>query len=116
MGGARARSRLQVADISEIQIETYHLAVEMNGTDPSRWAPQTRETADHSLPYILAIALIDGEISSLSFLEKRLTDPALRQLMSKIKVSEDKALTAQYPEAAPCRVKIRLNNGEEIVS
>ena len=114
--GLDIRTRLRVPDISEIQIETYRLAVEMNGTDPSRWAPQTRETADHSLPYVLAVALIDGEITSQSFLEKRLTDPAVVDLMRKVKVQENAELTAQYPDAAPCRLKIRLKTGKEIVT
>ena len=114
--GLDARPRLRIEDIRQIQIETYRTAVEMNGTDPSRWAPRTRETADHSLPYILAIALLDGTVSAQSFLEARLTDPAVLALMSKIKVSEDPSLTAQYPASAPCRVKIRLAVGSEIIS
>ena len=58
--GLDIRARLRVQDISEIRIETYRLAVEICGSDPSRWAPKTHETADHSLPYVLAIALLDG--------------------------------------------------------
>jgi len=114
--GLDARPRLRVDDIRDIQIETYRLAVEMNGTDPSRWAPKTRETADHSLPYILAIALLDGAVSAQSFLEARLKDPAVLGLMSRIKVSEDTSLTAQYPASAPCRVTIRLADGSNVVS
>lgn len=114
--GLDIRTRLRLPDISEIRVETYEQAVRMNGTDPSRWAPKTHETADHSLPYILAIALIDGAITSQSFMEKRLTDPAVLGLMGKMKILEDAEMTAQYPEAAPCRLTIRLKTGEEIVS
>ncbi len=114
--GLDARKHVKVQDISAIEIESYYLAVDMNGTDASRWSPQTRETADHSLPYILAVALIDGSVNAQSFLEKRLFDPAVLELMQKITVREDPALTACYPREVPCRLKIRLKNGEQFVN
>ena len=35
---------------------------EIIGQDPEKWAPRTRETADHSLLYCTAVALLDGEV------------------------------------------------------
>ena len=57
------RSRVSVNDIREIHVESYRGAVAMMGNDPSRWAPASRETADHSMPYVIAIALLDGAIT-----------------------------------------------------
>ncbi len=74
-------------------------AVMMMGGDPSRWAPTTRETADHSLPYCVSVALLDGKVTNESFADARLRDPAIANLMRKVKVREDTALTARYPEA-----------------
>jgi 2-methylcitrate dehydratase len=113
--GLDLRAKVKLDEIADLRIDTYRTAVDMNGTDPSRWAPQTRETADHSLPYVLAAVLKDGEITEHSFAGDKLTDPALRALMQKIKVFEDPALTAQYPQSAPCRVTARLASGREIV-
>lgn len=110
------RGRLRVEDISEIQVETYHEAVSMMGTDPSRWAPTTRETADHSLPYVVAIALLDGEVTPRSFRNERLADPAVASIVRKVRVSEDPALSAQHPELAPCRLTIRTLAGKEIAT
>jgi 2-methylcitrate dehydratase len=84
----------------------------MMGADPSRWAPTTRETADHSLPYCVAIALLDGEVTAGSFASSRLQDPAVVSLMRKVKVSESPELSDQYPEAVPSRVSIHLLSGE----
>ena len=96
----------------EIRIDTYHTAVMMMGGDPDRWAPATRETADHSLPYCVAIALLDGEVTAQSFTQERLQDPAVQGLMRMVKVTEDAALCAQYPESVPSRVSIKTAGGE----
>ena len=109
----RERIKLDALDdIAEIHAEGYGAAVFMMGADASRWAPATRETADHSLPYCIAIALIDGAVTRDSFADARLRDPAIAALMQKVKVSEDPALSARYPEGAPGRVTIRLRSGE----
>jgi 2-methylcitrate dehydratase len=89
----------------------YRTAVHMMGNDPSRWAPATRETADHSLPYVVAIALLDGEVTAQSFAPARLTDPAVAALMKKVTVTEDAKLSAQYPESSGSRVDVRLASG-----
>lgn len=109
------RERVDLKQIEEIQVDGYQVAVFMMGGDASRWAPTTRETADHSLPYCVAIGLLDGELTSASFADERLRDPAVAELMRKVKVSEDPALSAQYPEGAPGRVSIRMKSGEKHV-
>lgn len=106
------RDRVNVQQIEAIEVEGYGTAVFMMGGDASRWAPATRETADHSLPYCVAIALIDGKVTRDSFAEARLRDPAIAELMRKVKVAENPVLSAQYPEGAPGRVTIRTRSGE----
>jgi 2-methylcitrate dehydratase len=108
--------RVDLQQIAEIQVDAYQVAVFMMGNEASRWAPTTRETADHSLPYCVAIALLDGRLGRDSFAEERLRDPAVAGLMRKVRVAEDPALTAQYPEGAPGRVTIRMRSGETLVS
>lgn len=76
--------------------------------------PLTRETADHSLAYIVASALLDGDVTIDSFDEVRRRDPVLRQLMGRIGVHEDPALTAAHAGEIPrwpSRVEIRLRDG-----
>ncbi len=53
-----------LATIQSIEIATFRVAVEIIGKDPEKWRPKTRETADHSLPYCTAVALINGKISA----------------------------------------------------
>lgn len=111
-----AAQRVDLQQIEEIRVDAYQVAVFMMGNDASRWAPTTRETADHSLPYCVAIALLDGKLLRDSFADERLRDPAVAELMCKVKVTEDPALTAQYPEGAPGRVTIRMRTGETHVA
>jgi len=110
------RDRFQCSDISAIHVESYKTAVLMMGSDTSRWTPTTRETADHSLPYCVAIALLDGEITGHSFSNDRLVDPAVISLMKKVTVTEDVDLSNWYPDGAPGRVSITLHNGEVLTS
>ena len=106
------REALAVDRIEDIQVDTYQTAVMMMGGDASRWAPTTRETADHSLPYCIAVALVEGKVNDDSFADARLTDPALAKLMQKVKVREDARLSGLYPEGSPGRVTIRMQSGE----
>ena len=104
------------ARIASIEIATFKTAVEIIGQDPEKWRPRTRETADHSLPYCTAVALIDGDVSADQFSEARLHDPALLDLVSRTTVVEDPSLTAGYPAGIPNRVTVTLVDGTTLVA
>jgi 2-methylcitrate dehydratase len=102
--------------IRSIEIATFRTAVEIIGQDPEKWRPQTRETADHSLPYCTAVALVDGEVSARQFTPERLADPALLDLVARTSVVEDPKLTAGYPSGIPNRVRVTLDDGSVVES
>lgn len=111
--------RRQIDDpkrIREIEIATFRTAVEIIGKDPEKWRPQTRETADHSLPYCTAVALVDGAITADQFTSERLRDPALLDLVARTRVVEDAKLTAGYPAGIPNRVTVTLDDGRKLVA
>jgi 2-methylcitrate dehydratase len=104
----------QVGDlsrISRIEIETTQTGYVTAGKDRQKWAPETSETADHSLPYIVARAMLDGDITTASYTPEALRDPKLRALIERITVSEAPDLTARYPAYAPNRVTAVLDDG-----
>src|SRR5262249_36908039 len=74
------------------------------------------ETADHSLPYCTAVALVDGAITADQFSPERLADPALLDLVARTTVIEDPALTAGYPAGIPNRVTVTLDDGTVLVA
>ncbi|MBL24098.1 MAG: hypothetical protein CMM48_09380 [Rhodospirillaceae bacterium] len=107
------REKLQTEKIASVRIETYHRAFEMMGQDESRWAPTTRETADHSLPYVVAAALLNGPIDETAFAPDALKDGKLSGLMQKITVTATEEMTSRHPAGMPCRLTITLDDGSE---
>src|SRR5207302_1584705 len=63
-----------VDEIEEIRIETVSAAVRLMAGDPEKWEPSTRETADHSMPYTVAVALIHGDVEEQHFDDEYLRD------------------------------------------
>ena len=110
----KLRERVRVEEIEQLNMRTYWMAYSEIGSEPAKWDPQTRETADHSLPYLLAVALRDGAITASSFDLNRVLDPSLRPLMKRITVSESAELTQQFPEALPSEIEVVMTTGERI--
>lgn len=111
----RLRERgVAVDEIEEMVIHTFRAAVEIIARDPEKWRPRTRETADHSLPYCVAVALMDGTVAPAQFLPERLADERVHALLARTRVVEDPRLTERYPEAVPTVVEVRLRSGETV--
>ena len=100
--------------IATIEIATTRRGYERTGSEPEKWAPQTRETADHSLPYITARAMFDGDITNESFTPEKFRDPRILAFMQKIKVAEDPALTAKGGTSVSTRVTAILTDGQRV--
>jgi len=116
---AALQLRPHVADVSRIaaiDVYSFDAAVDIIGKDPEKWRPQTRETADHSLPYCTAVALADGDVTLDSFAPRRLRDAALLDLVARVRVHRDPALTARYPRGIPNRIEISLHGGGKLVA
>ena len=100
--------------IRAIEVKSTHLGWLMAGSMPERWAPKTSETADHSLPYIVARAMLDGTITTASYAPEALRDPKAAALMKLITVREDPTMTALVPLKSPSSVTATLNDGRVI--
>lgn len=111
------RRRVAVADLASIEVGTYAEAWRSIGSEEQKWDPRSRETADHSLPYLVARALVDGHISPASFAPESYLDPQLRPLMRKITARADEAASAAYPRQITATIvaKDRMG-GEHIVT
>ena len=108
------RPQVSLDNIDRIDVDTYFLAYDEIGSQIEKWDPQTRETADHSIPYLLAVALVDGKVGQGSFSQTRILDPDLRPLMNRIHVHHNEEYTARFPGELNCAVSIRLQSGETI--
>ncbi len=101
-------------DIISVEIASHEAGYTILGKDPEKWNPLTKETADHSLPYIVGMALLEGKIDNSTYSEKKYRDPKILDFLKKITVVEDKALSSMYPEAVPNRVTVKLSSGKVV--
>jgi 2-methylcitrate dehydratase len=102
------------AQIVSVVIESHDAAVDIIGSEPEKWKPETRETADHSLPYITAIALIDGEVSETQFQPARFADQAIWRFLENVRVERNAELSALYPGAVANIVHVTLKDGRTL--
>ena len=103
--------RLAAEDIAEILVETTVRGADIL-SDPSKYKPTTKETADHSLPYVVAAAVADGNVLPSSFNDEKLKDPRIWDLLGKIKVVADPEIDAMFPGVKRARVTITDNGGQ----
>ena len=108
----REAHNLTASDISEVLVETTTRGADIL-SDPSKYKPETRETADHSLPYVIAAALADGHVLPKSFNEEKLKDPAIWDLLGRIKVIADPEIDALFPGVKRARVTITTTSGQK---
>jgi len=101
-------------DVKSMTIESHDASVDIIGSEPEKWKPETRETADHSLPYITAIALIDGEVTNKQFEPERFIDPKIWKFLESVKVERNAELSAMYPGAVANIVHVDLADGRRL--
>jgi 2-methylcitrate dehydratase len=95
-----------------VQIRTVARAADIL-SDPSKYNPQTRETADHSLPYCIAVSIVDGTVTPDSFSEKKIKNPEIRSFLKKITVIADQDYEKTFPALKKAGVTIRTCEGQK---
>ena len=97
-------------DVEQVTIRTVARAADIL-SDPSKYDPRTRETADHSLPFCIAATIVDGTVTPESFKEEKIMDPELRSYLNKIKVVADPDYEKTFPELKKAGVEIKTTDG-----
>ena len=106
-----ADNGIAAEDVAEVRIQTLVKAADIL-SDPSKYDPQTRETADHSLPYCIAAALAYGRVTPDLFDEAVIFEDRVRMSLEKIKVSANMEFEAAFPEVQRCHVAVDTTAGE----
>jgi 2-methylcitrate dehydratase len=104
--------KVRPEEIEAIAIETYWVAERYVDCNNALWHPATRETADHSIPYCVAAALLDGGISAESFTEARIRDRRLTALIARMTMRENPDFSRVHPNEWPCRIELALRGGK----
>ena len=110
------RKQIPASQIQSIRVATYAEAVRRTAAEAEKWDPRTRETADHSIPYLVTAALQDGEVTPATFAPARIQDPALRPLMKKLTVVEEPEFSRRYPGEACTRVEVTTADGRRVAA
>jgi 2-methylcitrate dehydratase len=102
----------RIEDIQEVTIQTLQTAINIMAGDAEKWHPTNRETADHSMPYTAAVALMYGTIEPRHFGEEYWRDPHLLDLVQKVKVRVSDEANRRAPEAMLSIVDVTTTSGQ----
>jgi 2-methylcitrate dehydratase len=110
------QNKLNADKVVSIEAEVFQLAFDfagggLYGLDK---AIRTKEQADHSLPYLLAVALLDGDVMPAQFKPDRIIKPDVQALLKKVSVRPNHEYTEQYPGKMPAKITVRLQDGKVI--
>ncbi len=112
----QAESEFKAEDVESIDLRIFDVAYNIigGGEEGDKKLIETKEQADHSLPYILSAALLDGEVMPHQYLPKRIAGEDIQSLLRKVDVHPDEQLSSKFPNAMPCSVTIRLQDGRSL--
>src|SRR5579862_953727 len=96
--------------VTKIQIRSLARAADIL-SDPSKYEPRTRETADHSLPYVIAAALVDRQVTPAQFEMAKIMDPTIRAQLKKVEVVADPEIEKVFPALQRVIVNITTSDG-----
>jgi 2-methylcitrate dehydratase len=110
------RNKIDPGKVTAIEAEVFQLCYDfagggLYGVDR---VIQTKEQADHSLPYLLAVALLDGDVMPAQFNPDRIIKPDVQGLLKKVSVRPNHEYTDQYPGKMPAKITVRLQDGTVI--
>lgn len=108
------RTEIGKRDIVKLEIKSFEAAVSIIGSEPEKWRPTSRETADHSMAYCVAVAMIDGDVTLSSFDDDRLRDAKVLALMDKTSITEDAEMNKGYPKGIPNLLVVKLADGKTV--
>jgi 2-methylcitrate dehydratase len=104
---------LNPVDVERVELEIFQVAYDIigGGEEGGKKEIETKEQADHSLPYMVAAALLDGQLLPAQYAPERITRPDVQALLRRVAIAPDEELTRRFPQELPCRLRIHLRDG-----
>jgi 2-methylcitrate dehydratase len=110
------RSKISPSQIERVEITTYGSAYKGAVADPELWAPQTRETADHSMPFSVAVCLLDGDVTPETFERARFGDADVLRVIGRMSIKVSDEFSAAAPAVRNCRIETWTKDGSSSVA
>jgi 2-methylcitrate dehydratase len=110
------QNKIDPSKVVSIEAEVFQLAYDfagggLYGVDK---VIQTKEQGDHSLKYLLAVALLDGDVMPAQFKPERIIKSDVQNLLKKVSVRPNQEFTELYPQKMPAKITVRLQDGKVI--
>jgi 2-methylcitrate dehydratase len=106
------------ADVEQIEVETFDVAFNIIGggeEGDKTNSVTTKEQADHSLPYLVAVALLDGDVMPAQYGSDRILREDVQNLLRRVSVTANAAYSQRFPDEMPCRIRVVLRDGRILV-
>jgi 2-methylcitrate dehydratase len=99
--------------IRAVRVKTFQVAYDIigGGEEGDKRHIRSKEEADHSLPYMVAVALLDGQVQPYQYLPGRILRGDVQTLLRKVEVTPEAAFTARFPAEMPTQVEVELYDG-----
>jgi 2-methylcitrate dehydratase len=112
----RAKQQVRPEEIESIKIDIFDVAYHIigGGEEGDKQRVRTKEEADHSLPYMVAVALLDGDVSPAQYAPERIVREDVQTLLQKVTIQPNEAFTLRFPTEMPCRIHITLKDGRTL--
>jgi 2-methylcitrate dehydratase len=112
----RREHPIKPSEIDRIDLTTFEVAFNIigGGEEGNKSTVRTKEQADHSLPYLISVALLDGQVMPEQYAPERILRPDVQALMKKVAIRPNAGYSARFPDEMPARITIALRNGQVI--
>jgi 2-methylcitrate dehydratase len=113
----RRETAFSAADVERVRIEIFDVAYHIigGGEEGDKTVVRTKEQADHSLAYMVAVALLDGEVMPEQYRPDRIQRPDVQALLRKVSVRPVDRFSRRFPDEMPCRIAVTLRDGRVLV-
>src|SRR2546425_1441929 len=109
----RRQEKFTAAEIEQIDLETFDVAYNIigGGDEGDKTLVATKEQADHSLPYLISIALLDGQVMPEQYMTERINRRDVQELLNRVSIHPSDEFSSRFPDEMPCRLAITLRDG-----
>jgi 2-methylcitrate dehydratase len=107
----------KAAEVESVAVEIFDVAFNIigGGEEGGKHLVRTKEEADHSLPYLLAVACLDGTIMPEQYEKERIQSADVQALLKRIQIHPSPVFSQRFPEEMPCRIEVTLQDGRRLV-
>ena len=114
----KERDGFSPADVQQTEIEIFDVAYHIigGGEEGDKTVVGTKEEADHSLPYIVSVALLDGQVMPEQYLPERVQRPDVQELLKRVTVKPNGPFSQRFPQEMPCLIRVVLKDGRMLTN